>query len=190
MVNITKILLWLRNALAHYIKDIYRFHKLGKKVGGSCISIDESYFIDDNGKKIWIIGTKNNITSKLRLDVYYSRNENDCKIFILNHIKPKNIIITDGWSSYQFLDDPNFENEHEVHVHGPSINFGFGSHSTSHIEGIWGTIKEYIKKIYNYIPCKNFIFYLREAEFRSMIHDLNPGEKRKKKYWSFRIFIW
>ena len=86
----------------------------------------------------------------------------------MNHIKPKNIIITDGWSSYQFLDDTNFEYKHEVHR--------LGSHSTSHIEGIWGTIKQYIKKTYNYIPCKNFIFYLREAEFRYMIHDLNPDE--------------
>ena len=50
-VTITKILLWIRNALAHYIKDIYRLHKLGKSPGGICISIDESYLVDYNGKK-------------------------------------------------------------------------------------------------------------------------------------------
>ena len=40
----------------HYLKDIYRLNKLGKKNGGSLISIDESGFVDVNGEKYWVIG--------------------------------------------------------------------------------------------------------------------------------------
>jgi len=38
--TITKILLWIRRILAHYLKDNYRFNKLGRRNGGSLIDID------------------------------------------------------------------------------------------------------------------------------------------------------
>jgi hypothetical protein len=88
--------------------------------------------------------------------VFKSRNEEDMKTFIYNHIRENNTIITDGWSAYNFLDDSNYI--HEVHIHGPQGNFGFGLHSTSHIEGIWGTLKTKINKIYNCIPTILYFF--------------------------------
>ena len=178
--TILKILTWFRRAFAHYLKDIYRLYKLGKTEGGSMISVDESYFVKQNGTKIWVLGAKNNKTSKIRLDIFKSRTETDCKTFITNHINEQNTIITDGWVSYQFLDDPNSNYVHEIHRHGPGGNFGFGVHSTSFIEGAWGTVKQYIKKIYNYIPDENFILFLREAEFRFNIGQLNNSEKEEK----------
>ena len=65
---------------------------------------------------------------------------------------------------------------HEVHVHGPNGNFGVGSYYTSIIEGAWGTIK----RIYDAIPGKNFILYLREAEFRFMLSKYSNSEKENK----------
>ncbi len=88
--TIYKILTWLRTAIAHYLKDIYRLYKLDKSEGGSLISIDESLFVHINGEKIWIVGAKNNQTCNIRLDVFKSRNEED------NHIRENNTIITDG----------------------------------------------------------------------------------------------
>ena len=75
--TILKILSWIRKALAHYLKDIYKLHKLGKSERGSLISIEESYFVKQNGRKLWIIEKKNNNTLKIRLDVFYGRNETD-----------------------------------------------------------------------------------------------------------------
>ena len=48
---IDNILKWFRWAFAHYITDIYKLNKIGKRNGGSNITIDESLFIHINGKK-------------------------------------------------------------------------------------------------------------------------------------------
>ena len=56
-VSITKVLIWIRRALAHYIKDIYRLYKLGKPNGESLISVDESLFIHLKRQKIWVLGS-------------------------------------------------------------------------------------------------------------------------------------
>ena len=115
--------------------------------------------------KIFFIFTKNNVTKNFRLDIFKTRTERFCKLFIYNNAKPKNTIITDGWVSYGFLNNNN-DYIHETHVHGPNGNFVIGSHSTSHIEGVWGALKQKLKKIYGKIPDDNFILFLREAEFR------------------------
>ena len=175
--TIDKILNTFRNIIAHYLKDFYRFHRLGKEQGGSNISMDESLFTHINGEKIWVVGARNNKTKNIRLDIFKTRNQEDLKIFINNHIKKNNNIITDGWSGYNFLDSDYAEYDHEVYVHGPDGNFGFGQHSTSHIEGTWGTIKSYIYRIYNKIPDVNFILFLREGEFRYRIRDMSYKEK-------------
>ena len=161
-LSLSKIFIFIRRCCAHYIKDYYWFNKLGRSSGGSLISVDESDFVDVEGEKLWILGTKNNKTNNLRLDVFKSRTEEDCKRFIYNHIKPNNTIITDGWPSYNFLTRNDSNYGHEVHRHGPNGNFGFGVHSISIIEGAWGTLKSIIKRIYGYIPADNFILFLRK----------------------------
>lgn len=148
------------------MKDIYKLHKLGRTNGGSLISVDKSLFDKQNGTNIWILGAKNNKTLNIRLGLFKSRNEEDCKKLITNYNKPHNRIITDEWRSYNFLDNTNSEYEHKVHIHGPMGNFGLGLHSTSFIEGVWGIVKNNIKKIYNSIPDDNLILFLREGEFR------------------------
>lgn len=42
----------------------------------------------------------------------------------------------------------------------------------------WPHIKNEIKNIYNFMPSNNFIYFLREAEFRLNLSRLN-SEKRK-----------
>ena len=178
--TINRVLNKFRQCIAHYLKDFYKFHKLGKSTGGSNISMDESDFVDIKGVKILVIGVKNNKTGNIRIDLYRTRNENDIKNFINNHIKINNNIITDGWPSYNYLDLPNSGYTHERFIHGPNGNFGFGQHSTSQIEGVWSTLKSYIKMIYDIIPDDNFILYLREAEFRYRIRDLSNSEIEKE----------
>ena len=109
--------------MAHYLKDYYRFNKLGRRNGGSLISMDESNFIDIDGIKFWIIGAKNNITNNIRIDMFKTHTEEDVKLFIYNHIKPQNTIITDGWPSYNFLNNIEYPYLYEVHVNGLNGNF-------------------------------------------------------------------
>ena len=138
--TINKILKWHRTAFPHN-KDIYWLNKLGKVQGWSNINIDESMFTHSNGNKIWVVGAVNNETRNIRCDIFYTRNTADMKLFINNHIKKENNIITDGWSAYNFLDNNNSHYYHEVHVHGPNGQFWFGQHRKSHIEDVWRLLK-------------------------------------------------
>ena len=127
--------------MAYYLKNIYRLYNLGCRTWGSYISIGKSLFVHINGKKIYIIGAKNNETCKIRIVVFKSRNEDDMKTFIYNYIRENNTIITDGWSATIFLMivitimKYIFMDLMEI--------FGFRLHSTSHIEefGIHSKIK-------------------------------------------------
>lgn len=94
IATIDKILKWIWVAFAHYIKDIYLLNKLGKNNGGNNISIDESLFTHINWEIIWVVGAKNNKTTNIRLNIFKHRGEEEMKIFIFNHIKEKNNIIT------------------------------------------------------------------------------------------------
>ena len=79
--------------------------------------IDESMFTHSNGQKIWVVGEINNKTRNIRCDIFKTRNTADMKLFINNHIKKENNIITEGWPLYAFLDNINSHYYHEVHVH-------------------------------------------------------------------------
>ena len=63
-----------------------------------------------------------------------------------------------------------------MHNHGHG-DFGRGLESTSNIEQLWAHLKGIIKNIYNIIPHKQFILFLREAEFRRNIKDFNFRQK-------------
>ena len=55
--------------------------------------MDESMFTNINGEKILVIGAKNNNTGNIRLDIFKTRNQNDLKIFINNHMNKKTILL-------------------------------------------------------------------------------------------------
>ena len=82
------------------------------------------------------------------------------KLFINNHIKKENNIITDGWSAYNFFDNnSHYYHEIQIHVHGPNGQFGFGQYSTSHIEGVWSLLKKQIKKYTLKFQIKIFYYF-------------------------------
>ena len=89
------------------------------------------------------------------------------KIFIQNHIIPGTNITPDGWLGYNCLDDSVWT--HETHNQGAG-EFCLGTHSTSHIESYWAFFKSILKKLYPIFPHKNFIYYIREGEFRTKIY--------------------
>ena len=101
------------------------------------------------------------------------------EIFVKDHIEPGTIIISDGWSGYRILDNAQTSvYEHKVfnHVTG---NFDRGQYSISHIEHTWNHIKQEIRQIYGSILNQNFVYFLREAEFRLNISKLSNEDKLK-----------
>lgn len=65
---------------------------------------------------------------------------------------------------------------HEIYNHGAG-NFGTGVNSTAHIENTWANLKNTIKNIYNIIPISNYIYFIRECEFRININKKAVEEK-------------
>ena len=80
--------------------------------------------------------------------------------FIKNYIPLGNIIITDGFSSYNLLNQFESSYNHIKHLRWGG-DFGLGLQSTSYIESLWSQIKGIIKSSYYSIPLKIFnVFYL------------------------------
>ena len=133
--NILEILKNVRYVLADFMKDKYRRNQIGgppekKKV----VCIDECLMMHENGKQQWVVGAVETSSYKMRFDIIEERNMQNLEIFCNNHIEPGTLVVTDGWSSYRFLDNPYSSVwEHEIHNHGAG-DFGYGERSTSHIE--------------------------------------------------------
>ena len=80
---------------------------------------------------------------------------------------------------YSWIDDNNSGYSHITHILGGG-DFGFGISSTSHIESLWNALKAKIKTTYHIIRSKNFISFLREAEWKYINRKKNNSEKIKE----------
>ena len=155
----------IRYILYRYYYILYQSEYLGPKDSQDCYAIDESLFTHTkNGTQVWVIGIINNRTKEFRLEASKYRDTNTIKKFLYKFIDSGNIIISDGWSGYNFIS--NFNGlAHEVHNHG-AWDFGLGMHTTSFIESLWSSLKSQIKNTYHIIPSRYFISFLREAEWK------------------------
>ena len=111
----------------------------------------------------------------IRLDILRQRNAENIETFVLNHFREGTHFTHDGWSGYNFLKN-NINDTHELHNHGAG-DFWFSTHSTSHIEVLWAELKKEFNKIYGLIPMKNFIYFLREVEFRVIVKKMGDEKK-------------
>ena len=82
-----------------------------------------------------------------------------------NHIEPGTIIVTDGWPGCTFIDREDSVWKYEINNHGHG-DFWVGVHSTLNIEHTWSHLKNEITNIHNIFPKEDYIYYIREAEFR------------------------
>ena len=176
LIHISEIIHKLREYIAHYLKDIYAIEDISIENGLNRYAIDESNFISDGNITTWVIGIIDIATRKIRLEYVNNRNTDTIKKIINAHIKKGNIIVSDSWGGYAWLNDENSGYIHSTHIHAQG-NFGNGNDSTSHIEQLWAHLKLIIKKIYNTIPKKNFIYFLRESEFRRNLSFLTYEEQ-------------
>ena len=135
-IKIDEILHNLRKFIAHYYKDVYCLEQISTKNAFEYFAIDETDFIRINGKILWVIGIINTINKKIRLEVSYNRNTNVIKKIIKAHIATGNIITSEGWGGYSWIDQPFSGYIHSTHNHGNG-DFGTGVESTSHIEALW-----------------------------------------------------
>ena len=174
--KIREILRALGHYIAHYKKDSYSLEEISTRNVFEHFAVDESDFVRVGGKIFWVIGIINTHTKKLRLELSFERDTSTMKKIIKNLVQTGNIIVTDGWSAYLWLDLPFSGYIHSKHNHGAG-DFWEGYDSTSHIESVWNQLKNYIKSMYTIIPSDNFILYLKESEFRRNINHLDFNKK-------------
>ena len=134
-------------------------------------------YIGDIYKRL--IGIINNRSREIRREIVDNRTTETMKNIINRYIPKGNIIVTDDFASYRWLDDPSSGYAHSVHNHGHG-NFGSGLDSTSHIEALWSNLKSLIKTVYTVIPKENFSLFLREAEFRRNFKKFNNNNIMKE----------
>ena len=85
-------------------------------------SADESLFTHIKGKQIWVLNIINTINKEYRISITLSRDTPHLKKFINTYIPPGNNIITNRWSSYNFLNNLGYRRLE--HNHGRN-NWGY-----------------------------------------------------------------
>lgn len=176
--TIRNILTKLRLTISHYLRDKYALEYLADENANRKIAIDESLFTHYENKQIWVIGMIDTNTKEFRLVPTFSRDSNTLKDIVLRYIRPGNTLITDAWSGYNWISQPNSGFHHIIHNHGHG-QFGYADESTSHIEQLWSRLKGLFKRIYVSITGEHFILFLREIEWRITLSLKNDEEKSK-----------
>ena len=139
-------------------------------------SCDESLFSHTKDhSQVYVLGIIDNTTKDFRLEGTTLSYSETLKNFVKKFVAPGHTIVTDGWLGYSFLEDEGYI--HDEHNHGGG-DFGFGISSTSHIKSLWHNLKDSITNIYNMIPSRNFVSFLRESEWRI---------KNRAKKWDDKI---
>lgn len=129
-----------RNVIYKYLAVTYQVDLLGPDNQGGFFSVDESLFGHRKNSQIRIIGIIETSSKNFRFEGSILRNGETLKKFITKLVKKSNTIISDMWPGYEFLDNIHSGYRHIKCNHGRG-QFGLGMQSTSHIEAIWGILK-------------------------------------------------
>ena len=57
--------------------------------------------------QIWVLGIISSVSKKFRIEVVSNRNSATIKNFIRRHIETGNVIFSDGWQAYNWLNEPS-----------------------------------------------------------------------------------
>ena len=140
--HIQKILEYFREIIFIYMKIKYDTILIGgfnHEGLPKIVAIDESLFIEVNDQHIWVIGGSETKYKKLRLTTTQSRVIQALEKLVNDNFMEGTHFTHDGWTGYNFLNN-NINYTHESHNHGNG-DFGEGYHWTSHIESVWGSLK-------------------------------------------------
>lgn len=125
------------------------------------IQVDESYFGKRKSVQSQMIVTgaiephTRKVALKITGDYLSGRSRNVLERFIQDTTEQGTLVITDKWYGYNELHLLGYDHE--------SWNHSIGQFSaTNQIEGLWSSIKRYLRKLYGCIPTKNLESILTE----------------------------
>lgn len=121
------------------------------------VQMDESFV-----KGAFIIGAKDIKNKKMKLKVIMQKHptKTDAMEFIYRHVKPGTVLCTDGGGIYS-----GCENWWKL-THRKDIHSRFEFTITSEIEGIWGNLKTFIRRMYHHVTCEKLPKIVAEFEAR------------------------
>jgi hypothetical protein len=114
------------------------------------VQIDESYFGKQRSKQpqLIVVGAIEPDTRKVMLRITNSRSQDVLEQFVADHIAKGSMVVSDKWYAYQEL--PLLGYGHESWNHSTGEFAG-----TNQAEGIWSSMKRYLRKLYGSVPTKN-----------------------------------
>lgn len=121
------------------------------------VQIDESYFGKQRSTQpqTIVVGAIEPDTRKAVLRITNSRSQEALEQFVEDSIAKGAMVVTDRWWAYQEL--PLLGYSHEAWNHSSGQFAG-----TNQIEGLWSSIKRYLRKLYGCIPTNRLESILSE----------------------------
>ncbi len=121
------------------------------------VQIDESYFgkLKSRQPQTIVVGAIEPHTRKVMLRITNSRGRDALEQFVTDNVAQGTLVVSDKWYAYQEL--PLLGYEHESWNHSTGQFAG-----TNQIEGLWSSIKRYLRKLYGCVPTKNLQVILNE----------------------------
>lgn len=119
--------------------------------------MDESYFGKQRSRQPQriVAGAIEPDTRRVMLRITDSRGQDALEQFVRDYITPGSLVVSDKWWAYEEL--PLLGYEHESHNHS------VGDYSrTNQAEGIWSSMKRYLRKLYGNVPTKHLALICKE----------------------------
>lgn len=130
-----------------------------RKVLEAIVQLDEAYFGGFKGKALLMAKQKG--TRKLAYKVLNEEpTKLDAILFIKKYIKPGSVICTDGFPIYKDISKYH-PVEHQVDIHK-----AWEYSNTSEIEGVFGNLRTFIRRMYHHVTPKNLENIVSEFCFR------------------------
>lgn len=123
----------------------------------SLVQIDESYYgkLRSHRPQTIVVGAIEPDTRKVALRITNSRGQDTLEQFVTDCVQAGSLVVSDKWYAYEELTLLGYD-------HG-SWNHSTGQFAgTNQIEGLWSSIKRYLRKLYGCIPTRNLQAILNE----------------------------
>ena len=138
--------------------DLFRCHLPQEKpILERIIQLDEAYF-----RNVALVMGKQKGTRKLAYDIIRNRSvqRHHAFYFLARNVKPRSRLYTDGAGIYKSI-DKWWPVKHQVDIHK---KFEFGK--TSEIEGTFGNLRTFIRRMYHHSTNENLDKYVSKFCFR------------------------
>lgn len=160
-VKQTQALSELSEKAVRYWFDSFRHHlPKDQAILGAIVQLDEAYF--GRFSKLALFLGKQIGTRKLAYQILIndSPGKLDAINFLRNNVKPETKLATDGSVIYRGI-DKYFPVEHVFDIHKK-----FEFTNTSEIEGMFGVLRTFIRRMYHHVTVKKFPEYMCEFYYR------------------------